>query len=205
LKFFYSPGSCALATHITLAEVNADYEPIRVDFGNVEQSADAYLAINPKGRVPALVTDAGILTETPAILLYLAQCYPQAAIAPLADPFALARVQAFNSYLCATVHVAHAHGARGHRWANEAASLADMKAKVPETMAACLDLIEDEYIRGPWVMGDQFTICDPYLLTISNWLERDDVDRSLFPKVDAHAEMMMERPRTRAAWAEHFA
>jgi glutathione S-transferase len=59
LKFFYSPGSCALATHITLAEVSAEYEAIRVDFGSAEQRGDTYMAINPKGRVPALVTDAG--------------------------------------------------------------------------------------------------------------------------------------------------
>ena len=161
MKFFYSPGSCALATHITLAEVNADYEPIRIDFGSAEQTGDAYLAVNPKGRVPALVTDAGILTETPAILLYLAQMHPQAEVAPLTDPFELARVQAFNSYLCSTVHVAHAHGGRAYRWANEEASFVDMKSKVSETMTACFELIENEYLQGPWVMGEQFTICDP--------------------------------------------
>ena len=72
-------------------------------------------------------------------------------------------------------------------------------------MAACFELIEREYLEGPWVMGDTFTICDPYLLTISSWLERDSVDRASFPKVERHAQLMMERPRTRAAWEEHFA
>ena len=113
MKFFYSPGSCALATHLTLAEAGADYEAIRLDFAADEQQGVEYLAINPKGRVPALVTDRGILTETPAILLYLAQTHPHAELAPLDDPFALAQLQAFNSYLCSTVHVAHAHGGRG--------------------------------------------------------------------------------------------
>ena len=113
MKFFYSPGSCALATHLTLAEAGADYEAIRLDFAAGEQQGVEYLAINPKGRVPALVTDRGILTETPAILLYLAQTHPHAELAPLNDPFALAQLQAFNSYLCSTVHVAHAHGGRG--------------------------------------------------------------------------------------------
>jgi glutathione S-transferase len=80
-----------------------------------------------------------------------------------------------------------------------------MKSKVPETMAACFELIENEYLQGPWVMGEQFTICDPYLLTLSNWLAHDNVKRSRFPKVGAHAAMMVERPRTRAAWEEHFA
>ena len=205
MKFFYSPGSCALATHLTLAEADADYEAIRLDFAAGEQQGTEYLAINPKGRVPALVTDRGILTETPAILLYIAQVHPHCALAPLDDPYALAQLQAFNSYLCSTVHVAHAHGGRGHRWANNQSSYDDMKAKVPETMSACFELIENEYFKGPWVMGEQFTICDPYLLTLSSWLERDGVDRARFPKVDDHAKRMLERPKSRAAWDDHFA
>ena len=161
MKFFYSPGSCALATHLTLAEAGADYEAIRLDFAAGEQQGVEYLAINPKGRVPALVTDRGILTETPAILLYLAQTHPHAELAPLNDPFALAQLQAFNSYLCSTVHVAHAHGGRGARWADNQSSYDDMRAKVPQTMGACFELIENEYFKGPWVMGEQFTVCDP--------------------------------------------
>ena len=91
---------------------------VRIDFEADEQRSSRYLAVNPKGRVPAMVTDRGILTETPAILAFIAQNFPQAGLAPLADPFAFAQVQAFNSYLCSTVHVAHAHGKRGHRWAD---------------------------------------------------------------------------------------
>ena len=141
MKFYYSPGSCALASHVTLAEAGADYEAIRVDFSASEQQSAEFLAVNPKGRVPALDTGRGILTETPALLMYIAQSYPDAALAPLDDPFELARVQAFNSYLCSMVHVAHAHGGRGYRWADRPESHADMKAKVPETMAACFELI----------------------------------------------------------------
>src|SRR5690348_6815158 len=102
-KLFYSPGSCALASHIALEEASAEYTAARVNFSGNEQRSPEYLAVNPKGRVPALVTDDGILTETPAILAYIAQCYPQAKLAPLDDPFAFARLQAFNSYLCSTV------------------------------------------------------------------------------------------------------
>lgn len=205
MKLYYSPGSCALASHITLSEMGVDYEAVRVDFSANEQRSDEYLAVNPKGRVPALDTGQGILTETPAVLLYLAQRFPETAMAPLDDPFELARAQAFNSYLCSTVHVAHAHGGRGYRWADRPESLADMKAKVPETMSACFELIESEYLAGPWVLGEQFSICDPYLMTVSYWLERDGVDRSQFPKVHEHARLMLERPATRQAWDEHFA
>jgi len=89
-KLFFAPNTCALASHILLEEVGAPYEAVRVDFQTGGQRAPAYLAINPKGRVPSLVTDRGILTETPAILLYVAQSFPQAQLAPLDDPFVLA-------------------------------------------------------------------------------------------------------------------
>jgi len=69
-----------------------------------------------------------------------------------------------------------------------------MKRKVPETMAACFDLIETKMMKGPWVMGETYTICDPYLFTIAKWLEGDSVDPARFPKVKAHRDRMAERP-----------
>ena len=197
LKLYYSPGSCALASHITLEEAGTAYTAERVDFKNSQQTSPEYLAINPKGRVPALVTDFGILTETPAILAFIAQSFPQANLAPLDDAFALAQVQAINSYLCSTVHVAHAHKMRGARWAVEESSFADMKRKVPETMGACFALIERDMLRGPWVMGEIYTICDPYLYTLSGWLEGDGVDLATLPKVADHRERMSERAAVR--------
>ena len=70
LRLYYAPGTCALATHIALEEAGAPYEAVPVDFGSQAQRSPEYLAINPKGRVPALVTESGTLTETPALLLF---------------------------------------------------------------------------------------------------------------------------------------
>src|SRR3979411_2197899 len=131
-KLYYSRGSCALASHIALQEAGAPYTTERIDFKTNQQNSPEYLAINPKGRVPSLVTDQGILTETPAMLAYIAQSFPLAKLAPLDDAFAFAKMQAFNSYLCSTVHVAHAHRMRGSRWADDPATLADMQRKVPQ-------------------------------------------------------------------------
>jgi glutathione S-transferase len=205
LKLYYSPGSCALASHIALQEAGAAYSAERIDFKSSQQTSPEYLAINPKGRVPALVTDRGILTETPAVLAFIAQSFPQAKLAPLEDSFAFAQAQAFNSYLCSTVHVAHAHRVRAYRWANEEASFADMKRKVPETMGACFALIERNMLRGPWVMGDSYTICDPYLFTVAQWLEGDGVDVSACPKVIDHRKRVAERPAVRQVMADQLA
>jgi glutathione S-transferase len=202
LKLYYAPGTCALASHIALAEADAPYTTEKLDFKSNQQNSPEYLKINPKGRVPTLVTDQGILTETPAMLAFVAQSFPKAKLAPLDDAFAFAQVQSINSYLCSTVHVAHAHKGRGHRWANDETSFADMKSKVSQTMTACFALIERDMIRGPWVMGENYTICDPYLYTIASWLEGDSVDVSALPKVMAHRQRMSERPAVKKVLAE---
>jgi glutathione S-transferase len=201
LKFFYATKTCALASHIALEDSGAAYETVRVDFKANEQRGAEYLKVNPKGRVPALVTDKGILTETPAILAFVAQSFPKAKLAPLDDPFVFARVQAFNSYLCSTVHVAHAHRVRGYRWADDEAAHESMRRKVPQSVGDCFTLIETEMFAGPWVMGNDYTIADPYLFTLSNWLENDGVDPNRFPKVKDHRQRMAERPAVKKVLA----
>ncbi len=202
LKLYFARGTCALASHIALAEAGADYTVERIDFKTNQQNGPDYLAINPKGRVPALATERGILTETPSILAFIAQSFPNAKLAPVDDAFAFAQVQAFNSYLCSTVHVAHAHRMRGSRWATEESSFADMKRKVPETVGACFTLIENKMLQGPWVIGEQYTICDPYLYTIAGWLEGDGVEIAKLPKLADHYRRMAERAAVKKALAE---
>jgi glutathione S-transferase len=201
LKLFYTPSTCALASHIALEEANATYTTVRVDFATNEQRKPDYLAVNPKGRVPSLATDDGILTETPAILGYIAQTHPHARLAPFERPFAFARVQSFNSYLCSTVHVAHAHRMRGHRWVDDDSAIEAMKRKVPSNIGDCFALIERTMFAGPWVMGAEYTISDPYLFTLSQWLAGDGVDIARFPKIADFARRMRERPAVQRALA----
>ena len=190
LSLYYAPGTCALATFLALEYAKAGYKTVRLDFKNGEQRTPEYLQINPKGRVPALVTDKGILTETPALLQYVAQMHPAAGLLPLDDPFLLAKANEFNAYLCATVHVAHAHRVRGNRWADDPAAQEAMKAKVAQNMGDCFTLIEEHFFAGPWVLGERISVCDMYLFTISRWLEGDGVDPSRFPKVLEHRNRM---------------
>ena len=200
---YYAPGSCAVASHIALEESGAVYDTRQLDFRQQEQRSPAYLAINPKGRVPALVTDRGVITETPAILAFIAQSHPAAGLAPLDDPFMFARMQAFNSYLCSTVHVAHAHRMRGSRWADDAGAIAAMRQKVPQNMADCFQLIEDDMLAGPWVLGEVYSVADIYLYTLSTWLEGDGVDIRRFPKVAGFHDRMAERPAVRKVESLH--
>jgi len=202
---YFAPHTCSLASHIALEDAAATYVMKRVDFAKTEQQKPDYLAINPKGRVPALVTPRGILTETPAMLVFIAQSFPKAQLAPLDDPFAFAELQAFNSYLCSTVHVAHAHRMRGHRWVDDPAAIIAMQKKVPESVGACFDLIERQLLRGPWVMGDTYSIADPYLFTLAQWLEADGVNPARIPRVIEHRQRMAERSIVKSAIAEELA
>ncbi len=207
LKLYYAPRTCSLATHIALEDVGADYSTVRISFAANQQQSPDYLKINPKGRVPALVTDRGILTETPAMLAFVAQSFPAAQLAPLDDPFAFAEVQAFNSYLCSTLHIAHAHRMRGHRWvdADDAAAIVAMQRKVPQSVTAGFEQVEHDMFKGPWVMGERYTICDPYLFTLAQWLEADGVDLGRIPKVVDHRRRMSERPNVKKAIAQELA
>jgi glutathione S-transferase len=94
---------------------------------------------------------------------------------------------------------------RGYRWADEPDAIAAMQRKVPASVSACFELIEREMLRGPWVMGDTYTICDPYLFTLSQWLEADGVDLAKLPKVREHRERNAARPNVQRALAEQFA
>jgi glutathione S-transferase len=101
--------------------------------------------------------------------------------------------------------VAHAHNRRAYRWADDPAAIAAMQKKVPQSVGAAYALIEDGMLAGPWVMGETYTICDPYLFTVSNWLAGDGVDLSKLPRVMEHNKRVAERPAVKRAIAQQTA
>lgn len=193
LKLYYAPGTISIAVAIALQEAGLAHDLIKVDFRTAEQTKPDYLGVNPKGRVPALVTDAGtVLTETGALLDYIAALSPDAHLVPQ-DAEAAAHMRSVMYYLASTMHVAHAHKMRGSRWADQQSSFDDMKAKVPETVAACAAYVEAECLRGDFVTGDDISIADPYLFTVCCWMEGDGVPRAGYPKIDAFLNRMETR------------
>jgi glutathione S-transferase len=196
LKLYYSPGACSLASHIALEEAKAPYTTQRVDLKGGEQRSPEYLKINYKGRVPALATERGVLTESPVILGYIAQNFPEAKLANLADGYAFSDMQAFNLFLTATVHVAFAHVFRPTRYGDGDATAAAMRAKASASLDDSFAIIDKKLSDGrPYVHGDQYTVSDPYLLVFSRWLDRAElgpVDK--FPLVAAHRKRVEARP-----------
>ena len=198
MKLYYAPKTISIASVIALHETGAQFTLQQVDFATGEQTKTAYHRLNPKGRVPVLDLGDTLLTETGAILEYLATRFSDAALMPQ-DVLDAAHVRAVMFYLASTMHPNHAHKMRGARWANAAGSLADMAAKVPETMTMSAQYVEDHCLRGSFVLGDQISIADCYLYTVCSWLEGDGVDMSAFPKIRAFRAAMEARPSVQAA------
>lgn len=200
LTYYYSPGSIALAPHIALLMSAVEFASVAVDFSQAQQKSIEYLAINPLGRVPALIVEEKgenpvVITEASALLRYIltldlaGDCLLKGSV----DLPALmqARVDSFNSYLSSTVHVTHAHMRRAERWVDSEQAMQEMAGKVPANLIAQFSLIEDHWFVGPWLHGDIFTISDIYLFVITRWLAGDGVDGAQFKKVHQHYQKMM--------------
>lgn len=207
LKLYYAPGACSLASHIVLEEAGAQYERHRVDTKNNQQRSPEYLKLNPKGRVPTLVTNRGTLTESPVIMGYIAQTFPEAKLADNSDSFAFADMQAFNLFLTATVHIAFAHVFRPARYADGDETAAAMKVKASASLDEYFAMIEGKMSDGrPYVQGDCYTVSDPYLLVFSRWLDRaglGPVDK--FERVAAHRKRIEARPAVQRVLAAEAA
>lgn len=201
LTLHYMPGTISIAAAITLFEAELPFDPVKVDFGTAEQTKPAYRSINPKGRVPALVTDQGILTETGALLEYIAARAPEAGLVPQ-NALDAARMREVMYYLASTMHVNHAHRMRGNRWANRQDSFDDMAAKVPENMAESAAYIEAHGLVGPYVLGEAFSLADPYLFVVCDWLAGDGVDTGGYRKITAFMDAMNARPSVQKARAK---
>ena len=202
LTLYYAKNSCAFAPHVVLEDARADYRAIQIDIKNGDQHSDEYKKINMKQRVPALKTPNGILTETPAIMTYIAKEHPKMNLIP-SDNYSFAEMESFNSYLASTVHVAHSHKHRGTRWATDENALNHMTSRVKKTMTDCGQFIESYLIKSPWVLGDQYSICDPYMAVITRWLTDDGVDLSQFPKIQKHNQLINTRDSMKKICAIH--
>jgi glutathione S-transferase len=194
-------GTIGLACEIALEEAGAPYQAHRLNFGENEQRQPAYLAINPKSRVPALATEQGVITETPAIMGYIARAFPAQRLMPQDDAFAIAEAESLMSYLCSWVHPAAAHRVRGNRWADDPAAIADMRRKAPEVFGEAMHLIDERLFKGPWALGEAYSVCDPYLYVMTSWLPRDGLDMADFPRLADHYARMNERPAVKTVLA----
>jgi glutathione S-transferase len=199
LKLHAAPNTISAASAIALAEAGLAFEVVPVNFDVAQQTKPAYLAINPKGRVPALEAPEGILTETGAILEYAAALAPEAGLIP-ADPWAAAQMRAVMHYLGTSMHVDHAHRMRGYRWASQESSFDDMRARVPDNMKACCAYLESSCALSPYLMSSGFTLADAWAFPITCWLADDGVTLSDYPRLQRFSDTMKSRASVQAVY-----
>jgi glutathione S-transferase len=204
MKLYHSPGACSLAPHIALAETGIAFEAVRIDFAKAEQRSPEYLAINPKGRVPALSDNGFVVTENPAILRYIARHVPSADLWPT-DPRDEARCAEWLAWSSSTVHPAYAHIARAERYATSEEAKAEVQAKGRETCRDLWGQIETRLAQGPWALGEIYSVVDPYLFVFWNWGRGARLGYDMaadFPNFTAHARRLAARPAVSRVLAE---
>lgn len=202
LKLYYSKASSALAAHILLEEAGTPYTAHEVSIAKGDHQQPAFHAMNPKGRIPALLTPDGVLTENPAILEYIAARNPQANLVPRGT-FQQAQARSLCAYLCATTHVAFAHLKRGARWSHDLGAQHAMMQKVPENLRDSAGYLEANTSLAPWALGEAYSFCDPYLFLLGSWMDQAGLTLDAYPRLLAHQNAMLARPATRAALAVH--
>jgi len=207
LVLYYWPGACSLAAHIVLEEIALPFNAVKVDFSAGKQQTPEYLAINPHGRVPALQTSWGVLTENPAVLRYLGGIAANQPHAPDLWPADLkieARCGEWCSWLASTVHVTYAHISRAERYADTLDGRAEVARKGVEACRPLWEEIEDRLHGLQWALGEHYSVLDAYLQVFWNWGRgtrlKYDMKRE-FPAWTAHALRLAERPATQRAFA----
>jgi glutathione S-transferase len=165
LTLYYSPGACSLAPHIALEETGATYALQLVSIPKGEQQAPEYLNVNPRGKIPALRTEEGMLTENVAILTYIARSFPQVRLLP-EEPIGMARCLSHMAYLSNTVHPAFTHIVRPGRFATDKSAQENVKATGRENAWKLLQELDRLLDGQQWVLGSRYSVADPCTLVI---------------------------------------
>jgi len=200
IALYYSPGSCSLAPHIVLNEIGQPFELRKFATADRANYSAEYLAINPKGHIPALQIDGFVLTEDPAILAYLGRRFPGAGLYPADASEAEARCLELLAWSSNTVHVAYAQLFRPERFVPNEENYPAVKESGRVNYERCLADIEKRLQGQEYAVGTRFTVVDPFWLVFYRWGVRSSYDmRNRFPAYTAYAERLCERSSVQRA------
>ena len=194
MKLYYKAGACSLTSHIVLREAGMAFEIEAVDLATkkTESGAD-YLAINPKGYIPALVLDDGtVLTEGVAIVLNIAARAPDRKLAPPAGTPAYFKLVEWLVFIATEVH----KSAGGMFNPNIPA---EAKTVFKGLLTRRLDYLDKALVKGPYLLGGDFSVADAYLFNVFMWMPRLGFDPAAWPNLAAHNARVGERPAVQAA------
>jgi glutathione S-transferase len=190
LTLYYAPGACSMAAHIVLEDSGDKYEAKKVDLAGGEQRTEAYLKINPLGRVPVLRLDSGEnLTENTAILPYLGKrlgLWPNEATAE-------AKALSLIGFFATNVHPAHAHVGRPERYTADSAAFPGIKDMGLKTFHTYLKQIDGMLAGREW-LSDRYSVLDPYAFVFYTWGVRRELPMADLKNYSAHKDRVLKRP-----------
>ncbi len=194
MKLYFSPGACSLSPHIILQESGLPFTIEKVDLRAKQTASGAdYLGINPKGYVPALETDEGVLlTEGPAIVQYLADKVPEKNLAPAAGTMARYQVISWLNFIGTEIH-------KSYSPLFNPASSDDVKTGAKQNLAKRYAYVERMLDGREYLVGTQFSVADGYLFVVTNWAAHLQIDMSAFPNVAAFQKRIGARPAVQQA------
>ena len=194
MKLYYSPGACSLSPHIVLRESGLKFEPVLAST-KTHKLADGtdYYTINPKGYVPLLELDNGErLSEGPAIVQYIADQVPAKNLAPANGTMARYRLQEWLNFITSELH-------KGIGGLFNPAMPEEAKALMRAKGLSRLQWVNEQLEGKQYLMGDQFSVADAYLFTVSNWTKPVGVDISGLAHLGAFMGRMAARPAVQEA------
>ena len=194
MKLFYSPGACSLSPHITALEAGLSLDLVKVDMKTktLPDGTD-YRTINPKGQVPTLMLDDGeIVTEGPIIAQILADLAPASNLAPGNGTRARYQLQEWLNFITSEIH-------KGYSPLFKPTTPEDYKPVAKAQLAERYAFLDQKLAGKQYLLGDQFTVADAYLFTVSNWAKHVGLDISKFANVGAYLARIAQRPKVQQA------
>ncbi|HEP8707281.1 glutathione S-transferase family protein [Pseudomonas aeruginosa] len=203
LTLFYSPKACSLASHILLEESGLAFAPVAVNIRAGDNRSPEYLRLNPKGTVPALRVGQTIVTESPAILAYIADLVPQRGLLPPVGTLQRAVAQEWLNAASGSLHGAYRAIFRPQHYAGDQEdAVRAVRARGQALLHEALLRVERSLEGRPYALGEAFSAVDPYLLVFYLWSQDERVDSALLPSLPRYralAERLWQRPSVHAA------
>ena len=194
MKLYYSPGACSLSPHIVMREAGLAFEPVMAPTKTHKlQDGTDYYTINPLGYVPMLELDDGTrLREGPAIVQYIADQVPNKNLAPAAGTLPRYRLQEWLTFIGTEIHKSFSPLFN--------ANMPEEGKKIyRERLANRFDFVNKELAGKQYLMGDQFSVADAYLYTVTRWAKPMAIDLTAYPNLVAHNARVNARPAVQEA------
>ncbi|MFT3718890.1 glutathione S-transferase family protein [Pseudorhodoferax sp.] len=205
LQLYYHPTDASMAPHMVLEELGVPFELVLVDRANQAHKSEAYLRLNPNGLIPVLVDGDTVLYETAAILLHLADTHPQAGLAPALAGSERAHLYKWLFWLSNTLHATLNLYFYPERWASAelVQGATNLKARAEARAGQLLELLDQELARhgGPWLLGERYTVLDPYLLMLARWTRHFGRPARTLTHLGPYLLRVLARPAVQRAYA----